>query len=84
MNKARRKIITVLLFSFLSGIYNSGLTQCLENVDFSSWSERGNPLGNWEVFDDTVAIVDGDAVPPTFFISPNEFLNVKISGRMII
>jgi gliding motility-associated-like protein len=53
-------------------------------VDFSSWRACGNTIGNWNVIDDTIAIVDGDAVPPTFFVSPEEFLNVKISGRMIV
>ena len=69
-------IIYFLLFSIILN------AQCIDQVNFNYWTMEGNPNSTWIVLNDSTVLENGDAQPPTFFVGNEEFLNVKIRGKM--
>jgi hypothetical protein len=76
----KNKIIVLLFFILLgSSRVNS---QCVTNVDFNTWSKAGQPgNGNWAVQGGGTSVRQTVNGNPTFFISPFDLMNVKITGN---
>lgn len=56
--------------------------QCVTNVNFNTWSQGGNPgNGNWSVQNGGSQVYQSVNGAPTFFLSPNNLMNVHISGN---
>ena len=56
--------------------------QCLTNVDFNTWSQAGNPAnGNWVVQNGGAQVRQTVNGNNSFFISPFELINVRVSGN---
>lgn len=73
------------LFPFLSVflfIYSGNcFSQCLVNVDFNTWSRAGLPAnGNWGVQTGGTSVLQTVNGDNTFFISPFDMMNMKVSG----
>jgi len=64
-------------------VLNVSVPACLTDVDFGTWQQTGNPgNGNWVVQAGGAQLrqtVNGD---PTFFITPVDYINVRMKGRM--
>lgn len=59
-----------------------GVSQCLTNVDFNTWFVAGNPAnGNWSVQNGGSQIYQSVNGNNTFFVSPFELINVRITGN---
>ncbi|MCK4289333.1 MAG: gliding motility-associated C-terminal domain-containing protein [Bacteroidales bacterium] len=69
-------IIYLLLFPIILN------AQCIDQVNFNYWIMEGNPNSTWIVLNDSTVLENGDAQPPTFFVGNEDFLNVKIRGKM--
>ena len=67
-----------ILFTFL---VNGLFSQCVTNVNFSTWQQAGNPgSGNWSVQGGGSQIYQSINGSPTFFVSPFNLMNVRITG----
>lgn len=75
MRLKRYTIILLFIPLFLKG-------QCLQEVDFNEWQVLGNPYGQWFILNNSTVMENGDAQPPTFFVSPYQMINVRITGTM--
>ncbi len=68
----------LLLFSLFPHLLHS---QCQTNVDFNTWRQEGLTInGNWTVAGGGTSVnqtINGD---PTFYVSPDTFINVLIQG----
>ncbi len=60
-------------------------SQCQTNIDFNTWSQEGHGVnGNWLVQGGGTSVfqtINGD---PTFYVSPDTFINVIIQGTIAI
>ena len=81
-----RFIPYVILFIF-SLVTENVKAQCGDTIDFNTWIPTANPAnGNWVPSN----IVNGKALTvtqningePTFFVSPDTFINVEITGKI--
>lgn len=73
----RKLILTGFLF--IAALYANA--QCVTNVDFNTWTQGGFPSnGNWVVQGGGSQVEQTINGNPTFFLSPLELINVKISG----
>jgi hypothetical protein len=52
----------------------------LSPIDFSNWIAEGD--GDWVVHEDGRSVVQQRNGGPTFFLSPQEYLNVRITGTL--
>ena len=59
------------------------LSQCAVEIDFNEWSEVG-PSGNgdWSPSSNGESVFQSVNGNPTFFVSPSEFMNVRITGSI--
>ncbi len=72
-------LITLVLISF------HGIGQICETpFDLTTWSKRGTPYAYWKVLSSTEAIDTTWILPATFFVSPNDMINVLITGKVIV
>ncbi|MEM7367083.1 MAG: PKD domain-containing protein [Bacteroidota bacterium] len=59
--------------------------QCQTNINFNTWGQEGYAAnGNWTVQGGGTSVfqtINGD---PTFYVSPDTFINVQISGKIRI
>ncbi len=73
--------VLLIAFLFTLGVLQ-GFSQCLTNVDFNTWSIAGNPAnGNWNVISGGSQVHQTVNGNNTFFISPFELINVRITGN---
>ncbi|MDB5283484.1 MAG: hypothetical protein JWO06_2559, partial [Bacteroidota bacterium] len=74
-----QKNLLIVILTVLAIAANS---QCNTNVDFSTWTQGGQPAnGNWQVQSGGSVVhqtVNGD---PTFFYSPFNLMNVHVTGQ---
>ncbi len=78
-----KKLCYTLFISFV--VFTNGLSaQCITKLDFRSWHAMGNPDAYWLIESDSVLRENGDAHPPTFFVTDMNLINVQISGIMRI
>ena len=81
-NKYLLSIIITTLFSF------QAYSQCTNNVNLNTWIQEGDPTtGNWQVDGIGSTVTQtinffGVNAKPTFFVSPDSFMNVKITGSI--
>lgn len=74
------RVLLIILIFTLSTF--QGISQCLVNVDFNTWSVAGNPAnGNWSAINGGSEVKQSNNGLNTFFISPFELINVRISGE---
>ena len=58
---------------------------CPQNINLTIWSEEGYPShGTWTVKTGGAAVVQSQNGPPTYFVSPYELINVRITGKITI
>ncbi len=69
------------LFFFFLLTTSVGLGQCISNVDFNTWTQEGDPSnGDWNVTGGGSQVQQNINGGPTFFVSPDKFINVVIEG----
>lgn len=58
---------------------------CGDSIDLNTWTQRGDPAsGNWSVTPDGHSVFQSVNAPsPTFFVSPEEFINVQLTGSFV-
>lgn len=71
-----------LLLSTIA-IFNMASAQCTHDMDLNDWTIAG-PLGNgqWTVTDDGTAVSQDVNGLPTFFVSPKDMMNVRVTGKL--
>jgi gliding motility-associated-like protein len=76
-------MIKNLLFTLsLLVLVTGSFAQCVTNVNFNTWSQGGHPgNGNWSVQSGGSQVYQSVNGNPTFFLSPNNMINVHISGN---
>lgn len=58
------------------------IPQCLTDVDFYTWVQAGQPAnGNWAVQNGGTQVLQTVNGNPTFFVTPADYINVRMSGR---
>lgn len=56
---------------------------CLTDVDFNTWQQAGQPgNGNWNVQNGGAQVLQTINGNPTFFVTPTDYINVRMRGRM--
>ena len=64
-------------------VLNIGVPACLTDVDFGTWQLVGNPAnGNWLVQAGGAQLRQTVNGNPTFFVTPVDYINVRMKGRM--
>ncbi len=59
------------------------MSQCSVDIDFNEWTEAGpSDHGVWTVAPDGEEVVQSVNGNPTFFVSPADFMNVRITGSI--
>jgi hypothetical protein len=59
------------------------LGQCSSIIDLNAWAEQGPPAnGTWNVNAPGTIVTQTINSYPTFFVSPQEFINVRITGTL--
>ena len=73
------KTIIYFLFILISATYTA---QCVSNVDLNTWSQKG-PTGDgtWTVSGGGTSVYQSINGAPTFFVNPQDLINVEISGQ---
>lgn len=75
------KWLGIALVFFLSQSEIFG--QCNSIIDLNAWSEQGPPAnGTWNVNVGGTSVTQTINSYPTFFVSPQEFINVRITGTL--
>lgn len=71
-------LLTILVFS-------QGITQeCKTSFDFTQWSMKGDPDAIWEVMDAGNVRLESYLLPATFFVNPQNMINVLIKGTLSV
>ncbi len=58
--------------------------ECETEFDFNNWSIKGAPGADWELTGSSNVINTSYLFPPTFFVSPQNMINVLIKGTMSV
>ena len=78
-------MIRILSISFLLLASVACLGQCISTVDFNTWVQEGPPgNGNWVVGGGGTNVNQSINGEPTFFVSPDTFINVVIQGSITV
>lgn len=83
--KLSRHILPILLCLSVAAatIPHSAVAQCLTNVNMNTWSKQGaQSNGLWTVQGGGSRVYQTRNDPPSFFISPYELINVRITGTL--
>lgn len=76
-----RKLLAIFFLLLSSLAY----TQCVTDLNFNEgWVQRGYDEAEWEVVSDSVVNQMKDTYLPSFFISQEDYLYVKISGTFYV
>lgn len=71
----------LLFLSVLIGLCFYAHAQCVTNVDFNTWNQTGwANNGNWVVLGGGDTVHQTVNANPTFFVSPFDLMNVRITG----
>ena len=66
-----------------SQVINVNVPACLTDVDFYTWVQAGQPAnGNWVVQNGGAQIRQTVNGNPTFFVTPVDYINVRMKGKM--
>ena len=76
----------LLLVLFLSLFLPFGVfSQCQVNIDFNTWNQEGYAAnGDWQVQGGGSSVFQSINGDPTFYVSPDTFINVRINGTIRI
>ncbi len=78
----KKSISIVLTYVLLISI---GVSQeCETFFNLNQWSKEGTPNAHWKLRSSTEVIDTTWIFPATFFVSPNEMINVRIVGNVIV
>ena len=59
--------------------------KCAADIDLNSWVQEGNPAtGDWDVDSLGTSVYQTENDDPTFFVSPNTYINTSIQGSFEI
>ncbi|MCB9234899.1 MAG: gliding motility-associated C-terminal domain-containing protein [Bacteroidia bacterium] len=76
----------LLCFFLISGFLafsTRSQAQCSANIDLNTWTEEGPPAnGNWVVNGPGTQVTQTINSEPTFFVSPQDYINVRINGTI--
>lgn len=73
------KLEILLLLTLFSSNY---IAQCVSNVDLNTWSQKGpTSAGTWTVSGGGTSVYQSINGAPTFFVNPQDLINVEISGQ---
>ncbi|MFY9309068.1 MAG: PKD domain-containing protein, partial [Bacteroidia bacterium] len=79
-SKYRFRLVVYVLLLFITE--TSVFSQCITNIDFSTWSQAGYTAnGNWVVQNGGSQVHQTVNGNPTFYISPFKLICVKITGE---
>ncbi|MBK7147893.1 MAG: gliding motility-associated C-terminal domain-containing protein [Bacteroidetes bacterium] len=74
-----KKLLPLIFISWFS-IHVSA--QCITNVNFNTWVQGGQPAnGNWSVQGGGSTVYQSVNGNPTFYLSPNDLINVHVTGN---
>lgn len=74
--------LSILLITYLAITCFS--QECIKDFNFFQFSKEGTPEGDWEISDSNNAIIRSWVLPPTFLISPQSMINVRIKGTISV
>ncbi|MEX2596191.1 MAG: PKD domain-containing protein, partial [Salibacteraceae bacterium] len=75
------KYIAYLFFPLILLNYGNAFPQCGDSIDLGTWVQEGIPAnGNWTVTGGGNAVNQTINGEPTFYVSPDSFINVIITG----
>lgn len=74
-------IVPIALVLFLSQAISQ---ECETPFDLNQWSKEGTPNAYWKVLSSTEVIDTTWIFPASFFVSPNEMINVLIRGKVTV
>lgn len=78
----KKSISSALIFLLFISI---GVSQeCETYFNFNQWQMQGTPNAYWKVLSPTEVIDTTWLFPATFFVSPNEMINVLIKGKVTV
>ncbi|HHG84366.1 MAG TPA: PKD domain-containing protein, partial [Bacteroidetes bacterium] len=73
----------IVLIALLWGLYAPIYAQCSAIIDLNTWVQEGPPAsGNWAVNLMGTQLTQSINGWPTFFVSPQDFINVRITGTI--
>jgi len=82
MSKLLRAFSFLLFFISLSG---NGFAQCAGTIDYNGWTHYGINSGVWNVANPPTSVQSlANTNCPTFYVSPDTFINVKFSGDIMV
>jgi gliding motility-associated-like protein len=74
-------VLLIAVFSF-SG---NGFGQCVGSVSYAGWTHYGTTAGQWNTSNAPTSVNStANTNHPTFFVSPDTFINVKFSGDIMV
>jgi len=76
-----RNFATILLILIT---FNTIGQNCEIAFDLRQWNKRGSPDADWNLVDSSNVINASYVFPSTFFVSPQQMINVKIRGTMSV
>src|SRR5690554_3436137 len=78
-------LLRCMAIGAMAGLYATTASAVPVPIDLNTWTEEGAPSnGNWVVSGDGSSVnqtINGD---PTFFVSPNNFLNTAFDGSFSV
>ncbi|MFT6728034.1 MAG: gliding motility-associated-like protein [Litorivivens sp.] len=77
------RLSLLLLSMSLLTLATAVKAQCTHNMDLNDWTIAG-PLGNgqWTISDDGTQVSQDVNGLPTFFVSPKDMMNVRVTGKL--
>jgi len=74
----------MVLCIFVAGLSHAQLP-CGQNIDLNTWTQEGDPSsGTWNVFNGGNSVEQIDNWTASWFVSPNDFINVRIQGTFLV
>jgi len=71
-----------MIFVLFIGSVQMSMAQCGDSIKLDDWVEEGNAAnGNWVVSGNGYSVLQTVNSNPAFFVSPAEYINVKLKGR---
>ena len=74
----------IISIAFILTFLQAQSQECETLFDLTQWSKEGTPNAYWKVLSSTEAIDTTWIFPASFFVSPNEMINVLIRGKVTV
>lgn len=79
-----RLYVAALFVAFSLISHSTSLAQCSAIIDLNTWSQEGPAAnGSWAVNVAGTQVTQGINGLPTFFVSPQNFINVRMNGTIV-